>query len=84
MYLFWYLNQANTFLVVAERLSWGNSAGLLARGERGSFNRQEVDSRSFGKKRDSSTSNSNHILQDRLQISVDTLENSRGSKVCLS
>lgn len=66
----------------SERLSWGNSAGLIARGDKGSFNRQEVDSRSFGKKRDSSTSNSNHILQDRLQISVDTLENSRGSKIC--
>ncbi|XP_057854258.2 protein TIFY 8 isoform X2 [Cryptomeria japonica] len=64
----------------SERLSWGNSVGLLPRGDRGSFNRQEVDSRSFGKKRDSSTSNSNHLLQDRLQISVDALENSRGSK----
>ncbi|XP_057854259.2 protein TIFY 8 isoform X3 [Cryptomeria japonica] len=65
----------------SERLSWGNSVGLLPRGDRGSFNRQEVDSRSFGKKRDSSTSNSNHLLQDRLQISVDALENSRGSKI---
>ncbi|KAH9293785.1 hypothetical protein KI387_012002, partial [Taxus chinensis] len=63
------------------RLSWGNGVGLLACGDISAFNRPEVDSRLLGKKRASSTSNSNHSLQDRHQISTDPLENTRGSKI---
>lgn len=65
----------------SEKLSWENCTGHLAHSDKSAFCRPEVDSRTTGKKRDSSISNSNHMLQDRFQMSTDTLEKSRGFKM---